>query len=189
MLPLTIVLYLVVWNVRRSTYGPLLISARDAGTTVAHFGADPSRTRMGTFLLASFIAAFGGGLYGVLLTGFTPFDFSLILSIALLIYAVVGGIDSLAGPLVAGIAFGVVPQLIQGQASTSASAVPDLFAGVAVLALLALRPQGLASLFRAPAPAESRARRLVPTGRFDLTLERWRAPQPQAVVPTQEVRS
>ncbi|MDP1820572.1 MAG: ABC transporter permease [Acidimicrobiales bacterium] len=176
MLPVTVVLYLVVWNVRRSTYGPLLISARDASTTVAHFGADPNRTRMGTFLLASFIAAFGGGLYGVLLTGFTPFDFSLILSIALLIYAVVGGIESLAGPLVAGIAFGVVPQLIQGQASTTASALPDLFAGVAVLALLALRPQGLASLLRAPAPtSEEEERAVVPVGRFDLVLKRWRA--------------
>jgi branched-subunit amino acid ABC-type transport system permease component len=175
MVPVTIVLYLVVWNVRRSTYGPLLLSSRDAGTTVAHFGADPNRTRMGTFLLASFIAAFGGGFYGVLLTGFTPFDFSLILSIALLIYAVIGGMESLAGPLVAGVAFGVIPQIIQGQASTSASAMPDLVAGVAVLALLALRPQGLASMFRsAPAAVSAEASGLVPVGRFDIVLRRRR---------------
>jgi len=174
MLPATIVLYLAVWNIRRSTFGPLLISARDAPTTVAHFGADPSRTRMWAFLFASFIAAFGGGLYGVLLTGFQPFDFSLILSIALLVYAVVGGVQSLAGPLVAGVMFGVVPQLIQGQSSTAASAVPDLIAGVMVLALLALRPGGLASLFtggagRASGPSPSNA-----FGRFDLTVTRWR---------------
>lgn len=177
MLPVTVVLYLVVWNVRRSSYGPLLISSRDAAATVAHFGADPNRTRMGTFLLASFIAAFGGGLYGVLLTSFTPFDFSLILSIAILIYAVVGGIQSLAGPLIAGLAFGVVPQLIQGQASTTATAIPDLLAGVAVLALLALRPDGLAALFKGPATAEAaeHQRPFVPVGRFDIVLTRWRA--------------
>lgn len=175
MLPVTIVLYLVVWNVRRSSYGPLLISSRHASTTVAHFGADPNRTRMGTFLLASFIAAFGGGFYGVLLTGFTPFDFSLILSIAILIYAVVGGIQSLAGPLIAGLAFGVVPQLIQGQASTTATAIPDLLAGVAVLALLALRPDGLASLFqRSSSTVAIEERPLFPVGRFDLVLDRWR---------------
>lgn len=176
MLPVTVVLYVVVWNVRRSSYGPLLISSRDASTTVAHFGADPNRTRMGTFLLASFIAALGGGFYGVLLTGFTPFDFSLILSIAILIYAVVGGIQSLAGPLIAGLAFGVVPQLIQGQASTTATAIPDLLAGVAVLALLALRPDGLASLLQGASstvPAEERP--VAPVGRFDLVLGRWRA--------------
>jgi len=176
MLPITVVLYVVVWNVRRSSFGALLISSRDAGSTVAHFGANPSRTRMSAFLLASFIAAFGGGLYGVLLTGFTPFDFSLILSIAILIYAVVGGIDSLAGPLIAGVAFGVVPQLIQGQASTSASAIPDLFAGIAVLALLAFRPQGLASLMRVPESSHgTETTPVAPFGRFDLTLRRWRA--------------
>jgi len=174
MLPATIVLYVAVWNIRRSTFGPLLISARDAPTTVAHFGADPSRTRMWAFLFASFVAAFGGGLYGVLLTGFQPFDFSLILSIALLVYAVVGGVQSLAGPLVAGVMFGVVPQLIQGQSSTAASAVPDLIAGLMVLALLALRPGGLASLFtggtrhrEGPPPSHA-------FGRFDLAVTRWR---------------
>ena len=188
MLPVTVVLYLAVWNVRRSTFGPLLISARDAPATVAHFGADPSRTRMWAFLLASFIAAFGGGLYGVLLTGFQPFDFSLILSIALLIYAVVGGVQSLAGPMIAGVMFGVVPQLIQGESSTTASAVPDLIAGLAVLALVALRPGGLAALFGAPA-AEAADREPRSFGRFDLTVTRWRArhdgraPAPQTEPP------
>ena len=150
MLPVTAVLYLLVWQVRRSTFGPLLISARDAGPTVAHFGADPKRTRMWAFLLASFIAALGGGLYGVLLTGFQPFDFSLLLSIALLLNAVVGGITSLAGPLLAGVLFGVVPQLIQGRSGTSATAVPDMIAGLAVIALVAFRPGGLAALFERP---------------------------------------
>lgn len=173
MLPVTLILYIAVWNIRRSTFGPLLISARDAPTTVAHFGADPARTRMAAFLFASFIAAFGGGFYGVLLTGFQPFDFSLVLSIALLIYAVVGGVQSLGGPLVAGVLFGVVPQLIQGQ-SSSASALPDLIAGVAVLLLLALRPDGIASLFASrPLPARDGARSSF--GRFDVTVSRWRA--------------
>jgi branched-chain amino acid transport system permease protein len=174
MLPVTVVLYVLVWNVRRSTFGPLLISARDAPTTVAHFGADPSRTRMWAFLLASFIAALGGGFYGVLLTGFQPFDFSLMLSISLLVYAVVGGVQSLAGPVFAGVMFGVVPQLIQGESSTAASAVPDLIAGITVLALVALRPGGLASLFEAAPPrrrsAEPGARSF---GRFDLAVARW----------------
>lgn len=188
MLPATVVLYVAVWNVRRSTFGPLLISARDAPDTVAHFGADPSRTRMWAFLFASFIAAFGGGLYGVLLTGFTPFDFSLILSIALLVYAVVGGAQSLAGPLVAGVLFGVVPQLIQGQSSASASAVPDLIAGFMVLGLLAVRPGGIASLFSGGSGAGTAPRHASHSfGRFDLAVTRWhdrRAPDPGDDGPT-----
>lgn len=180
MLPITILLYLVVWNLRRSTFGPLLLSARDAGTTVAHFGADPKRTRIAAFMMASFIASLGGALYGVLLTRFTPFDFSLILSISLLLNAVVGGIESMSGPLIAGIVFGIVPQLLQKESGPSASALPDVIAGATVILLIALRPRGLASLFERkhgdqndrggdPSSVVHRGSR---SGRFDLVVGR-----------------
>jgi branched-chain amino acid transport system permease protein len=174
MLPVTMVLYLLVWNIRRSTFGPLLLSSRDAASTVAHFGANPKRTRMAAFLLASFIAGLGGGLYGVLLTGFQPFDFSLLLSIGLLLYAVVGGVTSLAGPILAGLLFGVVPQIIQGQSGQSASALPDVFAGALVIGLLAFRPGGLAALFERSPGTGHRDADAVPSvprlGRFDLVI-------------------
>ncbi|MFZ6003223.1 MAG: ABC transporter permease [Actinomycetota bacterium] len=170
MLPVTVALYLLVWNVRRSTFGPLLISARDAGSTVAHFGANPKRTRMWAFMLASFIAALGGAFYGVLLSGFQPFDFSFFLSIALLLYVVVGGVQSLSGPLLAGFLFGIVPQLLQrGSSGTSASAIPDIVAGAVVVVLMAARPGGLAELLGrggGEAPGGSRLR----AGRFDLVV-------------------
>ncbi len=195
MLPITIVLYLVVWNLRRSTFGPLLLSARDAGTTVAHFGADPKRTRIAAFMMASFIASLGGALYGVLLTRFTPFDFSLILSITLLLNAVVGGIESMSGPLIAGIVFGIVPQLIQKESGPSASALPDVIAGATVIVLVALRPRGLASLFErskshahadADEGAGPLAHRGAHAGRFDFVIGRreQRARQLAGVRPT-----
>lgn len=158
-----------MWNVRRSTFGPLLVSARDAGPTVAHFGANPKRTRMWAFMLASFIAALGGAFYGVLLTGFQPFDFSFFLSIALLLYVVVGGVQSLSGPLLAGFLFGIVPQLLQrGSSGTNASAIPDIVAGVVVVVLMAARPGGLADLLgrRGDAPGSRHLR----AGRFDLVV-------------------
>ncbi len=175
MLPITLLLYLLVWNVRRSTYGPLLISSRDASATVAHFGADPKRTRMWGFLLASFIASLGGAFYGILLTGFSPTQFSLILSMQLLVFAVVGGLQSMSGPIVAGIMFGVVPEVIkdiQGGAKAEATAIPDIVAGLLLVMLVAWRPDGLASLFR-------RAKATVPGklsfGRWELVMRDRRA--------------
>lgn len=170
MLPTTAVLYLLVWNLRRSTFGPLLLSSRDAATTVAHFGANPQRTRMATFLFASFMASLGGAFYGILLTGFQPFDFAFALSIQLLIFAVVGGSQSLGGPIVAGLLFGVVPQILQGESGASASAVPDIVAGVLVIALMALRPAGIASLFRVKARAVADHLHVRPVGRFGLAI-------------------
>lgn len=159
MLPVTGLLYFGVWRLRRSTFGALLIASRDDPATVAHFGANPNRTRMWAFALASFIATLGGAFWGILLTSFQPFDFSFQLSVGLLLFAVIGGIDSLGGPIVAGFAFGVLPQLVQQQSGTQTSAWPDVISGAVVIALVALRPRGLASAFdrlRRPSPAGAR---------------------------------
>jgi ABC-type branched-subunit amino acid transport system permease subunit len=169
MLPVTGLCYFAVWRVKRSSFGSLLLASRDAPATVSHFGADPKRTRMWAFLLASFIASLGGAFYGVLLTAFRPEDFAFQLSIVLLLYAVIGGIDSLAGPLVAGLAFGVLPELVAGEASTKASAWPDIIAGLVVIGLMAWRPGGLGALLR-------RAPRAVAAGPAAVSTRfgRWR---------------
>ncbi len=148
MLPVTVVLFLLAWNVRRSSYGSLLIASRDNPTAVSHFGASPRRTRMAAFLLASFFATLGGAFYGILLTSFEPGTFAAGLSIALLLYAIVGGVGSLGGPLLAGIFFSLLPQAIQGRASATQSQWPDLISAGLLVALVALRPDGIASLFR-----------------------------------------
>jgi len=130
---------------------------------------------MWAFLLASFIASLGGALYGVLLSGFQPFDFSFFLSIGLLLYVVVGGVQSLGGPLLAGLLFGVVPQLLQrGSSGTDASAIPDIVAGLVVVLLMAARPGGLADLLGRSGGSGSVAAR-ARTGRFDLVVESRRA--------------
>ena len=141
------VLFLLAWNVRRSTQGTLALASRDAADTVSHFGISAPKVRMGIFMLSSFIASLGGGLYAVLLTGLSPADFSLLLSLALLMYTVVGGIRSLLGPIIAAVLFGILPQVIQTRAGTSASAVPDIVAGLIVVTLIASRPAGIASFF------------------------------------------
>ncbi|HVM53045.1 MAG TPA: ABC transporter permease [Acidimicrobiales bacterium] len=159
MLAVTAAVYLAAWNLRRSTQGTLLIAARDASSTVAHFGSSPARARLGAFLLASFVATLGGGLYVILVTGLSAADFSPFLSLTLLVYFVVGGSQSLLGPVLAGIAFGIIPQLVQSEVGTKANAVPGIIAGAAVVVLLATRPGGLASLIEpsSVAPADGAA--------------------------------
>lgn len=150
MLPVTVVLYVLVWNIRRSTYGALLLSARDSPHTVAHFGANARRARMSAFLFASFIASLGGAFWGVLLTRFGGEMFSFGLSISLLLFTVLAGVESLAAPVLVGLLFGVLPSVIQGESGTEASAWPDLISGAVVIAVIATRPKGLASLLTRP---------------------------------------
>lgn len=145
MLALTVVLLLGASNLRRSVQGRFLIAARDAPEAVEHLGASATGIRMGVFLVAAFTATLGGGLYAVLISGLSPTDFAVTLSLSLLVYTVVGGSRSIAGPVIAGLAFGLVPQITQESASGSANAVPDIIAGAALLLVLVVRPDGLAS--------------------------------------------
>ena len=148
MLPTTVIMYVVAWNVRRSSFGSLLIASRDNPTAVAHFGASPRRTRMAAFLLASFFASLGGAFFGILLTSFNPSNFAVGLSLALLLYAIVGGVGSLGGPLLAALLFSLVPQILQGRAEADQSQWPDLISAALLVALVALKPDGLASMLR-----------------------------------------
>ena len=178
MLVVTVLAYLATWQVRRSTFGAILLASRDAPGMVAHFGARPGRVRMATFLLASFIAALGGSLFGILIGAFNPLFFSIQLSIALLLYTVIGGISSLGGPLIAGLLFGLVPQLLQRQAGTESTAWPEVIAGVTVVVLVAIRPRGLASLFTGSRRRDSAATGAAPVrlGRFEPVVDSRLAP-------------
>lgn len=178
MLPVALLLYLLVWNVRRSTFGALVLGSRESPLTVAHFGADPNRTRMWAFLFASFIAAIGGSFWGILLTRFGAEMFSFGLSISLLLFTVLAGAESLAAPLLVALLFGVLPSVVQGESGTEASAWPDLISGAVVVALIASRPKGIASML-ARQPSVGRASEASPKspltiGRFDAVI-RWGA--------------
>lgn len=140
-----LVLFVLAWGVRRSTHGTLVFASRDAADTVSHFGVSAARVRMGVFMLSSFMSTLGGGLYAVLVTGLSPSDFSLLLSLSLVMYTVVGGMRSLLGPVIAAAMFGVLPQVIQGRSGSTGSAIPDIIAGLIVVGLIASRPSGVAS--------------------------------------------
>ncbi|WP_019873021.1 ABC transporter permease, partial [Sporichthya polymorpha] len=114
----TALVFLAAWNVRRSVFGTFLLIARDEPLLIAQFGGYASRIKMAAFVMASAVAGLGGAIYGILLTGFRPTDFAVNLSINLLLFTVVGGITSLAGAVIAGPLFIVLPAVIQGTADT-----------------------------------------------------------------------
>lgn len=183
MLAVTVVIYGAAWNLRRSAQGRLLLAARDASATVAHFGASPARARLGVFVLASFVATLGGGLYAVLVTGLSAGDFTPFLSLTLLVYFVVGGSQSLLGPVLAGIAFGVLPQVLQSEVGASADARPTIVAGAAVVVLLALRPGGLASLVGGGQPTDPH-QAPTPDSAYQTTRRRLAAADPARALET-----
>jgi branched-chain amino acid transport system permease protein len=107
------VLYLAVVAVRRSTYGQRLLALKDSPAASATLGINTAFVRLGVFALSAAIAGFGGALYGGALGAASPQNFSFEQSLPLLLLAVVGGIGTAAGALVAGVLLGGLPLLIE----------------------------------------------------------------------------
>jgi branched-subunit amino acid ABC-type transport system permease component len=144
----SIVLFVVVGRLRSSTIGTALRAAADMDERVGHFAVSPFRWEIAAFALSGAIAAFAGCVFLLVSSSVTPLQFGPIVSLTLLVSAVVGGMGSLYGALLAGIVFGYGPTLLADSSSESANAYPAILAASLALLLLVKAPDGLSGLFR-----------------------------------------
>jgi branched-chain amino acid transport system permease protein len=105
-------LYLLVVAVRRSVFGHRLLALKDSPAAAATLGMNLTATKIAVFSLSAAMAGFGGALYGGTLGSVGPGRFAFFESLPLTLLAVVGGIGSAAGALVAGILLGGLPIVI-----------------------------------------------------------------------------
>jgi len=97
------------------------------------------------FVASSFLAGLAGSIYASSQRAICPEDFTLLLSIYILIYAVVGGLGSFMGP-VYGVVFLVgLPVLLRQMPNYDPKAEP-LILGIVLIITLITCPGGLSSL-------------------------------------------
>jgi branched-chain amino acid transport system permease protein len=131
---------LAVLGLRQSRTARVLIAARDNDRAAQSFGINIVRARLVAFAVSGFMAAFAGALYAFQQSGVKPDAFSADQSLTLFLMAVIGGLGSVAGPIIGALylglqtTFGATPQFQQ------------FFTGFAPLALLLLVPGGLGKL-------------------------------------------
>ncbi|MHB1911547.1 MAG: branched-chain amino acid ABC transporter permease, partial [Acidimicrobiales bacterium] len=127
-------------GLRRSRTGRVLIAMRENERGAQALGVNLVRTRLATFALSGFMAAFAGVLLAVDERGVSPYGFGADQSIQVFIAAVIGGLGSIQGALLGALYFAVVDFVIPG-------AVGQLLASsVGVLLVLLFFPGGLGSL-------------------------------------------
>jgi branched-chain amino acid transport system permease protein len=125
---------LAVAGLRNSRTARVLLATRDNEQAAQAFGINITRARLGAFAVSGFIAAFGGALYAFLLHGVKADPFAPDVSINVFLNTVIGGLGTLAGP--------VIGSVYQG--------FPVLLALPSLLALLLTRPGGLVLLLLLP---------------------------------------
>lgn len=98
-LTIFLVLFLIAWNVRRTGLGRLLRAVRDNEDAARAFGINARRIKIQGFLLAGFIAGAGGAAYGHSFSEVGVRQFLPEFSVDIVVMTVVGGIGTLAGPI------------------------------------------------------------------------------------------
>jgi branched-chain amino acid transport system permease protein len=101
-------------------------------------GLNTRAFQIAAFTLGSVIAGIGGGLYAHHFSFIEAQYFNIGLSITVVLYVLLGGTQTVLGPLLGAAVFTLLPELLRGSANWRYV----LFAA-AVIILMALRPQGL----------------------------------------------
>src|SRR3984893_5323228 len=112
-LGITAVLFWLAWNLMRHRPGRALRALRDGDVAAAASGVNVAGYKTLAFGISAFYAGVAGSLYGVATAFVSPDTFPVSLSILLLVGFVVGGLGTIPGPLLGGIAAFFLPILSQ----------------------------------------------------------------------------
>jgi branched-chain amino acid transport system permease protein len=131
----------VVWSLVNSLVGRTFLAVRNSEDLARAVGIDAGRMHQLAFVVAATIAGLGGALYAVFLGYIGPSMASAQMTFMMLVYLMIGGAASLAGPLVGTLLVMVLMQSLQAFDQYQMMVLGPILVVVVVFA-----PQGLAGL-------------------------------------------
>ena len=138
---LTVTMILVA-RLRRSGIGRAMIGVRDNAESAAAYTISPARSKLQSFALAGALAGFGGALLGGLLSTISVNEvFTVGDSLQVVSIAVIGGVGSVAGPILGSLWVIGIPAFWP-----SSDLVPLLTSSIGLLVLLMYFPGGLVQI-------------------------------------------
>jgi ABC-type branched-subunit amino acid transport system ATPase component/ABC-type branched-subunit amino acid transport system permease subunit len=130
-------------RLRRTGPGRALLAVRDNEAVAASHGLPPMAVKVVALLLSGFLAGVGGAVWGMGANSFSFQSFDPNLSLVMLGVAIVGGLDSLYGPVLGAFVVFGPPTLVDSLSTPSWRA---FFSGALLLTVLQLVPGGLTGL-------------------------------------------
>ena len=151
-----VLLVLFLARLRRSRVGRSFDAVKLDETAAEAMGIDVTRAKLTAFAAGAFVAGVGGGLYAhhAVFIQYDNFDFKRGVDIAM--YMVLGGMDTLYGPLLGAFVITYLSTALQFLADWRW----EVWGSIVILVMI-FRPQGI-------------------LGRDTLSLRRWRRPSPVA---------
>ncbi|MDP3627206.1 MAG: branched-chain amino acid ABC transporter permease [Hydrogenophaga sp.] len=130
---------LLFW-LSRSPLQRIFDAVREDDRVAATIGINVTQIRLLGFAAGAAIAAVAGSLYGHYMNFVRPESFDVLLSVYVVLYVVLGGVNNLWGPLLGATVMTLLPEYFRVLADWR----PTVF-GLAILILLLFRPEGLLS--------------------------------------------
>jgi branched-chain amino acid transport system permease protein len=112
-LGLVLVTCWVIHRVSRSWFGDVLWSIREGDVLASSIGMDVPGSKLIAFIVSAFFAGAAGSLYAGYFGYISPLVFTFEYSVNILVFVVVGGFASMAGPILGALVLTVVPELFR----------------------------------------------------------------------------
>jgi branched-chain amino acid transport system permease protein len=139
-LSLAVVAY-VLWRVQHSTVGRAWAAIREDEIAAASQGIPVRRYKLAAFVAGAALAAWAGGLSAHLNFSIEPGDFGFTRAVQILVFAVVGGTPSVAGPILGATLLTALPEVLR-----PLKEYRDIFAGLVLMGVIIYLPRGLVTL-------------------------------------------
>ena len=133
---------LTSWAVRRSKFGLGLLAIRDDEDRAKGLGIKVTRTKLIALVLSAFFVGIAGGLYAIFIGQVFPqFAFTPFYDLYLAVFAFVGGLGTLSGPVFGALLLGPLQQYFELQ--FGATTLYLIIYGVLFVVILLALPRGI----------------------------------------------
>ena len=136
---LTLAMVLIVYWIRRSFMGDLIIGVRDQENRMKFLGYNPASIKVFAFSLAAMFAGIGGAMFVPVVGIISPSDIGVTPSILMLAGVVIGGRTTLLGPLVGTL----IIRFAETQLSEAYPSAWTYIEGLIFILVIAFVPMGL----------------------------------------------
>ena len=143
-LAVTIVMFVLGWNLLRGRIGRALVAIRDQHVAAEAMGIDTAIYKSAAFGVSAMYTGVAGALSAIAVQYVAPDSFSIFVSIVFLVGIVVGGLASISGALYGALFIQFVPNI----ADEISKAAPWAIFGIFMIGFVYLMPTGVAGAIR-----------------------------------------
>lgn len=146
--------------IRSSRFGYYLIAAREREPAALAAGIDTLRQRLKAIAISAALTSMVGTFHGMYLTFIEPEAmFSLTLSIQIAMFALIGGIGTVLGPLLGTLLVVPLTELARGWLGASAIGLHGFVYGTVLILIVLFLPDGLVGFFTGRLKGRTKERR------------------------------